>query len=60
MAKFPFVGVGFDLDGTLVDSFRDLGAAVNHALVLGGFNNKKDSKSERTTILIDDVTIVVK
>ena len=37
MAKFPFAGVGFDLDGTLVDSFRDLGAAVNHALVLGGF-----------------------
>lgn len=35
---FPFGAVGFDLDGTLLDSFRDLGAAVNHALVLGGFD----------------------
>ena len=33
----PFDAIGFDLDGTLVDSFRDLGAAVNHALALGGF-----------------------
>ena len=38
MADFPFDCVGFDLDGTLVDSFRDLGTAVNHALVLGGFD----------------------
>lgn len=37
MADFPFRGVGFDLDGTLLDTFRDLGAAVNHALELGGF-----------------------
>jgi phosphoglycolate phosphatase len=37
MAKFPFDIVAFDLDGTLLDSFRDLGAAVNHALELGGF-----------------------
>jgi phosphoglycolate phosphatase len=37
MAKFPFDIVAFDLDGTLLDSFRDLGAAVNHALQLGGF-----------------------
>ena len=37
MADFPFRGVGFDLDGTLLDTYRDLGAAVNHALVLGGF-----------------------
>lgn len=37
MADFPFDAVGFDLDGTLLDTFRDLGAAVNHALVLGGF-----------------------
>lgn len=37
MSNFPFDAVGFDLDGTLVDSFRDLGEAVNHALVLGGF-----------------------
>lgn len=34
---FPFDAIGFDLDGTLLDTFRDLGAAVNHALVLGGF-----------------------
>ncbi|MEP3051094.1 MAG: HAD-IA family hydrolase [Erythrobacter sp.] len=38
MANFPFDAVGFDLDGTLLDSFRDLGAAVNHALQLGGFD----------------------
>ena len=37
MSEFPFDAVGFDLDGTLVDSFRDLGEAVNHALELGGF-----------------------
>jgi phosphoglycolate phosphatase len=37
MARFPFDIVAFDLDGTLLDSFRDLGAAVNHALELGGF-----------------------
>ncbi len=35
--NFPFETVGFDLDGTLLDTFRDLGAAVNHALALGGF-----------------------
>ncbi len=29
---FPFQIVGFDLDGTLVDSNRDLAPAVNHAL----------------------------
>ena len=38
MSDFPFDAVGFDLDGTLVDSFRDLGQAVNHALKLGGFD----------------------
>lgn len=37
MTHIPFDAVGFDLDGTLLDTFRDLGAAVNHALVLGGF-----------------------
>ncbi|AWW75288.1 phosphoglycolate phosphatase [Erythrobacter sp. KY5] len=37
MANFPFDAVGFDLDGTLLDTFRDLGEAVNHALRLGGF-----------------------
>jgi phosphoglycolate phosphatase len=34
---FPFRAVGFDLDGTLLDTHRDLGDAVNHALTLGGF-----------------------
>ncbi len=32
MSKFPFDIVLFDLDGTLVDSARDLCPAVNHAL----------------------------
>ena len=31
---FPFAIVGFDLDGTLVDTAGDLTAAVNHALGL--------------------------
>ena len=38
MAELRFDAVGFDLDGTLLDTFRDLGAAVNHALELGGFD----------------------
>lgn len=37
MKDVQFETVGFDLDGTLLDTFRDLGAAVNHALALGGF-----------------------
>lgn len=36
MSDFPFAIVGFDLDGTLVDSNRDLGPAINHALAIGG------------------------
>lgn len=31
---FPFDLVGFDLDGTMVDSTQDIAAAVNHALGL--------------------------
>jgi len=34
--SFPFSIVGFDLDGTLLDTEADLGAAVNHALGLAG------------------------
>lgn len=38
MNDFPFDIVGFDLDGTLLETHRDLGAAVNHALGLAGFD----------------------
>jgi phosphoglycolate phosphatase len=34
MTDFPFPIVGFDLDGTLVDTSGDLTASVNHALAL--------------------------
>lgn len=34
--QFPFDIVGFDLDGTLLDTSGDLTAAVNHALVAAG------------------------
>lgn len=36
MTDFPFTAIGFDLDGTLVDSNRDLAPAVNYALALEG------------------------
>ncbi|WP_126173651.1 HAD-IA family hydrolase [Altericroceibacterium xinjiangense] len=36
MDRFPFTAIGFDLDGTLVDSNRDLAPAINHALALAG------------------------
>lgn len=36
MTQIPFATVGFDLDGTLLDTSGDLGAAVNHALSLVG------------------------
>ena len=47
MNDFPFDIVCFDLDGTLLETHRDLGTAVNHALTLGGFatvpiDNAKD------------------
>jgi len=37
MSDFPFQIVAFDLDGTLLETHKDLGTAVNHALTLGGF-----------------------
>lgn len=36
MTAFPFAIVGFDLDGTLVESYEDLGHALNHALRIAG------------------------
>lgn len=38
MTDFPFPTVGFDLDGTLLDTHQDLGEAVNYALAIGGFD----------------------
>ena len=35
-SRFPFAIVGFDLDGTLVDTSEDLLRATNHALALAG------------------------
>jgi phosphoglycolate phosphatase len=36
MTTHRFATIGFDLDGTLLDTSGDLGAAVNHALGLAG------------------------
>ncbi|WP_225207333.1 HAD-IA family hydrolase [Novosphingobium huizhouense] len=36
MTHFSFDVVGFDLDGTLLDTAQDLGNALNHALALAG------------------------
>lgn len=45
MERFPFDIVGFDLDGTLLDTAYDLGHALNHALALAG----------RAPVPLDDV-----
>ncbi|MEN2787418.1 HAD-IA family hydrolase [Sphingomonas qilianensis] len=36
MTNFPFAIIGFDLDGTFLDTSGDLTAAVNHALASAG------------------------
>lgn len=49
MKQFPFAIVGFDLDGTLVDTAHDLGAALNHALARAG----------RATVPTDEVRSLI-
>ena len=49
MSEFPFDIVGFDLDGTLVDSIRDIAPAIDHTLATIG---RPPVPAERTRDLI--------
>lgn len=49
MTGFPFASVGFDLDGTLLDTSRDLCMALNHAL---GLEDLAPVPPEEVTALI--------
>lgn len=49
MKKIPFDIVGFDLDGTLLDTSGDLTAAVNHTLALIG----------RPAFTVDEVKLMI-
>lgn len=51
MAHFPFDIVGFDLDGTLIDTSGDLAAAVNHVLAGAG---RPTLSVERVTTMVGD------